>query len=96
MSVSATASVRCVAGKAMVYVSVTNSDKNATVDLAVSSSYGSKSFTGIVSGKSATQSFTTRLAAVGAGSVTVDASAVVNGDAVSSQVTAAYPAVSCN
>ena len=46
LKVSATASVRCVAGKAMVYVSGTNSDKNATVDLAVSSSYGSKSFSG--------------------------------------------------
>jgi hypothetical protein len=95
LQTSAVASVRCVAGKGQVYVTVTNADA-ATVDLTVSSTYGSKSFTGIATGKTATQSFTTRLAAVPAGAVTVNATAVVNGAPVSTQGTASYPATSCN
>jgi S-formylglutathione hydrolase FrmB len=94
LQASAAASVRCVAGKALVYVTVTNAD-TATVDLALSSTYGSKSFTGIAAGKSAVQSFTTRLASVPAGSVTVDAS-VTGGPSTPTQGTASYPATSCN
>ena len=95
LQTSAVASVRCTAGKGQVYVTVTNADA-ATVDLAISTAYGSKSFTGIAPGKTATQSFTTRLAAVPSGTVTVNATAVVNGAPVSTQVTTAYPATSCN
>ena len=95
LKVSATASVRCVAGKGLVSVSVANGDVRA-VDLSVASSYATKSFTGIAAGKSATHSFTTRQASVPQGTVTVDATAVIHGEPVSTQVTAAYPATSCN
>jgi hypothetical protein len=89
--VSATASVRCVAGKALVAVTVANTDP-ASSNLVLTSAYGTKSFTGIASGKSATHSFTTRLGSVLAGTVTVDAT--VNG--ATTQVTAAYPATVCS
>ncbi len=90
---SATASVRCVAGKALVAVNVTNTDAQP-LDLAVTTAYGTKSFTGIAAGRSATHAFTTRLAAVPAGSVTIHAS----GGSLpgTNAVTAAYPAASCN
>ncbi len=95
LKVSATASVRCVAGKGLVTVKVANADVNATVDLGVTSTFGAKSFTGIATGKSATHSFTTRLPSVPGGSVTVNASSVVHGEPVSTQVTASYAAASC-
>jgi len=94
LQTSAVASVRCVAGKGQVYATVTNADA-ATVDLAVSSTYGSKSFTGIATGKSATHSFTTRLASVPEGIVTVQATGS-GGIPETSGLTAAYPATSCN
>ena len=95
LKVSATAAVRCVAGKGLVTVNVANADV-ATVDLALTSTYGAKSFTGIATGKNALHSFTTRLASVPAGSVTIDATSVVNGEPVATTVTAAYTAASCN
>ena len=92
--VSGTATVRCVAGKALVSVTIVSADPGA-VDLAVSSTYGTKSFTGIASGKSATHSFTTRLASVPEGIVSVQATG--NGGVPgTSGFTAAYPATSCN
>jgi hypothetical protein len=42
------------------------------------------------------QSFTTRLASVPAGSVTVDVSAVINGSPATKQLTASYPATTCS
>ena len=91
--VTAAASVRCVAGKALINVNVVNTDPDA-VDLALSSSFGTKSFAGIATGKSAVQSFTTRLATVPAGTVTVNATN--SGVAGATTVTAAYSAASCN
>ncbi len=95
LKVSATASVRCVGGKGQVTVNLANADVS-TVDLAVSSTYGAKSFTGIATGKKALHSFTTRLVSVPAGSVTVVATSVVHGEPVSTQVTASYAATTCN
>lgn len=95
LQVSATASVRCVAGKALVYVSVSNAD-TATADLAVSSTYGAKSFTGVVTGKGVIHSFTTRAGTVPAGTVSVVATATIGGEPVTTTVTAGYPATTCN
>ena len=95
LQVSAVASIRCTAGKAFVLVTASNADPSA-VNLAVTSAFGSKSFTGVASGKSASQSFTTRVPSVGAGSVTVDVSAVIDGATVTKQLTASYPATVCS
>lgn len=92
LQVSATAAVRCVAGKALVAVTVVNADTVA-VDLALSSTYGAKSFIGIGAGKSATHSFTTRAASVPDGTVTVGVSA--SGGPGTGTATATYAAASC-
>jgi hypothetical protein len=92
--VSGTATVRCVAGKGVVSVTIVSADPGQ-VDLAVSSTYGTKSFSGIATGKSATHSFTTRLANVPEGIVSVQATGT-GGIPGTSGFTAAYPATSCN
>jgi hypothetical protein len=94
LSVSATASVRCIAGKAFVTVSVTNGDI-APVDLVLHSIYGDKSFPAISPGKGALHSYTTRLASVPEGTVTIDVTATVFGDPQSKQLTATYAAKAC-
>jgi hypothetical protein len=95
LQVSASASIRCTAGKAYVLVNVANADA-ATVDLALTSTYGTKSFPGVGSGKSAAHSFTTRLASVPGGSVTVAVSTTIDGSPVTKQLTASYSATVCN
>ncbi|HZU94562.1 MAG TPA: hypothetical protein VFF85_13120, partial [Microbacterium sp.] len=62
--------VRCVAGKAVLAVTVTNPRSDAaTVD--VTTPYGAKSSVKVAAGASKALSFSTRLAAVPAGIVTV-------------------------
>jgi hypothetical protein len=95
LNVSATASVKCVAGKAFVSVSVSNGDI-APMNLALHSEFGDKTFTAIAPGKAALHSYTTRLASVAAGTVTVDVSATVYGNPYSKQVTASYAAKTCS
>jgi arabinoxylan arabinofuranohydrolase len=75
-------------------VKVTNGDDIAVAANLVSP-YGSKSITALAAGKSASQVFTTRLAATPAGVVEVTATATVDGQPVSTVVEAAYPAHSC-
>lgn len=95
LNVTATASVRCIAGKGQVFVSIANADLSA-VNLTATSTYGTKSFTGIATNKSAVHSFTTRLANVPGGSVTIDATGSINGQPVTTQLTANYNATSCS
>jgi hypothetical protein len=94
VQVSATASIRCTAGKAYVLVTTANSE-GAPVDIAITSAYGTKSFSAVATGKAVSQSFTTRLASVPAGTVTVDATATLNGTPVTTHLTASYPATVC-
>lgn len=94
LDVAATASVRCIAGKAYVAVQVTNNDDTAAA-VEVSSTYGTKSFASVAAGKVASHVFTTRQVDLAAGEVAVTATATVDGQQVRSQVSAAYPARSC-
>lgn len=91
LDVVATATTRCVAGKVVLTVVATNRD-SVPVAVTVTSAYGAKSFAAVAPGKNASAAFTTRLAAVPAGSASVTATA---GDATVT-VPAAYPALSCN
>jgi arabinoxylan arabinofuranohydrolase len=95
LQVSASASIRCTAGKAFVLVTASNADPSA-VGFTITSTFGTKSFTGIATGKSASQSFTTRVASVDAGSVTVDVSTTIDGSPVTKQLTVSYPATVCS
>ncbi len=94
LQVSAAASTRCVAGKAVLTVTVTNEDA-VPAAATVSSTYGSKTFASIAAGKSATQAFTSRLVGVPAGVAQVAVTASVDGQPVSTAVEADYAARTC-
>lgn len=94
LDVSAEAASRCVAGKSVLTVKVTNGD-DVAVAATLATPYGSKSVAAVAAGKSSSQVFTTRLAAAPAGVVEVTATATVDGQPVSTVVEAEYPAHSC-
>lgn len=85
-AVSAVATTRCVAGKAVVVATVGNADAATAAVTAAAGSYGSRSLA-VAAGESASASFSTRAAALPAGSVQV----TVPGATFS----AAYPAKTC-
>nr|WP_063818011.1 family 43 glycosylhydrolase [Herbidospora sakaeratensis] len=90
LAVSVTVTPRCLAGKAYVAVQARN-DHDAAVDLTVATAFGTKSFTGVAPGANAYQSFTTRVASIAAGSVTVTAT---DGETTSAHAED-YTALSC-
>ncbi|WP_157002211.1 beta-N-acetylglucosaminidase domain-containing protein [Agromyces laixinhei] len=88
------ASTRCVAGKALVMVKA-SSDADAPVALEIESAYGTRAFASVAPGKNAVHAFTTRQPSIDAGSVTVEATAVIEGDPVKVEVVSAYDAAAC-
>ncbi|TDN91671.1 family 43 glycosylhydrolase [Microbacterium sp. BK668] len=94
LDVSVLASTRCVAGKAVVAVQATNGEA-VPVALSISSAYGSKTVAELAAGKTTAQAFTSRLVSVPEGSASVQASATVEGKAVSVTLDAPYAARSC-
>jgi beta-xylosidase len=89
--VSAAVTSRCVAGKVILAVSVTNRD-DAPVSLTMTSDHGSKTVASLAAGKTTTQSFTVRPSSLAAGTVTVTAT---DAGGAASEVKAAYGARSC-
>lgn len=94
LAVTVTASTRCIAGKVTLTVQATNG-ASVPVDLTVASAYGSKQFTAVAPGKSASAAFTTRAVHVPAGDASVAASGTVNGAPVSTAVSGPYAARGC-
>ncbi|MCJ1709473.1 NPCBM/NEW2 domain-containing protein [Microbacterium sp. VKM Ac-2923] len=90
--VTATASARCVAGKAAVMVTVTNADSQA-VEATATSPWGVRSVKALPAGKASAQVFSTRANQVAAGSIEVKAT--VEGRSGTTVVNAAYSAISC-
>jgi len=88
--VSAAVTSRCVAGKSALVVTVT-SEADAAIDVRVATPYGDKSVDALAAGRSKSLSFTTRLAAMPAGQVSVSATA---GDAQQT-TTVAYDGRTC-
>ncbi|MEU5870781.1 immunoglobulin-like domain-containing protein [Glycomyces sp. NPDC047369] len=86
----ATVSTRCAAGKVVLVASVTN-DGDTAVDAAVATAYGSKALAGIAPGGTASAAFTTRAAAITAGTATVTGTDAVG----TSELAAAYAAATC-
>ena len=84
-----TVQTRCVAGK-VVLTAVLANGGDSSADVSVSTPYGAKSAT-IAAGKTVSYAFTTRLASIDAGQVSV---AVVDGD-TSGTVTAQYAVRTC-
>ncbi|WP_461474581.1 beta-L-arabinofuranosidase domain-containing protein [Microbacterium sp. HJ5] len=94
LDVTATAAVRCVAGKASLTVQVRNGAA-VPVALAITTAAGSKQIASLAAGKSTSAAFTTRGAQLSAGVASVQASATVSGVPVTVTVTAAHPALTC-
>ncbi|WP_171013223.1 Ig-like domain-containing protein [Microbacterium sp. 2FI] len=86
-----TVTQRCVAGKVVVVVSVRNAGE-VPATVSVETAFGSKTFTGVKAGGTASAAFTTRALGVGAGEVSVAGSAT--GD-LSYEGRTSYPAFSC-
>lgn len=92
LDVSAAVSARCVAGKVVQVLTVSNDDDIA-LSVTATGAHGSKTFPSLAAGKSTSTSFTTRVAAIPAGTVTITAAAQVDGVPVSTtQEIASAPA----
>ncbi|HMR49730.1 MAG TPA: hypothetical protein PKE40_10655 [Arachnia sp.] len=83
------ATTRCVAGKVVLAVTVGNAS-DAPVPMTITSGYGSKAFEEILPGRSVSAAFSTRVASIAAGSVTV-----AQGGDSPVEAEAAYEARSC-
>ncbi|WP_285136838.1 family 43 glycosylhydrolase [Microbacterium sp. lyk4-40-TSB-66] len=89
--VTAAATSRCVAGKVVLTVSVTNRD-DAPVSLSMTSDHGSKTVASLAAGKTTTQSFTVRQPSLAAGAVTVTAT---DAGGAATEVKTTYGARTC-
>jgi cytochrome c len=85
---------KCVAQKALVAISATNAD-DVPVTFTFDSDYGTKTFVDVAPGKKAFHAFTARLASLPAGSVTVTATAVIDGATITTVEEVAYDAMDC-
>jgi endo-1,4-beta-xylanase len=95
LDVSVAAGTRCVAGRVMVTVQVSNND-SVPVSAQAVTDYGSRSFPSVQPGKNAFHAFATRQSSVPAGTVSVEVSATVHGDQVTLPIDAAYAESSCS
>ncbi|KJL30584.1 glycoside hydrolase [Microbacterium oxydans] len=95
LSATVASTVRCVAGKAQLVLSVTNTGDVAT-DITLTTPYGTKSLVGVAPGAhSSAIAQATRLASFPAGSVQVALGADVGGTRVTENMQVAYLAGSC-
>ncbi|HMR48766.1 MAG TPA: hypothetical protein PKE40_05630 [Arachnia sp.] len=93
LAVTATATARCVAGKAYLAVTVNNGSDEAA-DATVVTPWGSKTFAGLAAGRSQSVALNTRATTLIAGSVPVTAvGADTEADA---SLSATYPAIACS
>lgn len=94
LDVAVSASSKCVGGKNLLTVKATNNE-SVPVALTFTSAFGEKSFASILPGKNAVHAFTTRAVELPAGTVSVQAQAVVDGATVNVAIDASYGAASC-
>ena len=91
--VTATAAVRCAAGKATIVATVRNGS-DAPADVHVDTAFGDADAT-VAAARSVSKSFSTRQAQITGGGVTITAEAVIGGRTVTAEATADYPATTC-
>ncbi|MEU4746921.1 carbohydrate-binding protein, partial [Actinosynnema sp. NPDC023658] len=94
LDVAGAADTRCAGPNVQLVVRVTDNE-SVPVDIAVDTPYGSKSFKRVQPGAARSHPFTTRERAVPAGSVTVTATAVVDGKPQSRVLDVPYAARTC-
>src|SRR5690606_29923093 len=85
---------RCVVGKAVTTVRVLNGSE-VPVDVTIGTTYGARTFSGVAPGRTAFPAFTTRLAEIPAGTATVTATGVCDGEDVTETRAVPYEAFSC-
>ncbi|KQZ09533.1 hypothetical protein ASD23_15045 [Agromyces sp. Root1464] len=95
LDLTVTAEARCIGTKTVLAVTARN-DEAVPMSISFTSSYGSKSFATVAAGKNATHVFTTRLASIPEGTVTIEAVATLDGAETSSTRTTAFAAKSCS
>ena len=94
LNVTALAGTRCVAGKIVHTITVTNNEA-FPVSVSATSPHGTKSFGALAAGKSVSAAFTTRLASIPAGGIAVVASATADGQSLSGTQQVSYQAATC-
>ncbi|HEX5857341.1 MAG TPA: family 43 glycosylhydrolase [Microbacterium sp.] len=94
LDVTAAVAARCVAGKVVQTVTLTNRE-GFPVAVSTTSPYGSKTIASLGAGKSVSAAFTTRAVSVEGGVVSVTATATVGGAPVSATQQVSYSAASC-
>ncbi len=88
------ASTRCVGPNAFLAVTARNAD-DVPLTIEMVTPYGSRTVADVAPGKSAYQQFTTRAKTVAAGTSTVKITGTVDGEPVTTQVEAAFAAITC-
>ncbi|WP_228484576.1 family 43 glycosylhydrolase [Microbacterium cremeum] len=94
LDVSITTGARCVVGKTVLTVRVSN-DEDVPVSLTLATPFGTKTVSALAADTSASYAFTTRQASIAAGAVTGEATATVSGEPVSAPLDAEFAAHSC-
>ncbi|ROS30088.1 type I phosphodiesterase/nucleotide pyrophosphatase [Rathayibacter sp. PhB127] len=94
VAVTATASTRCLAGRAVVTVQARNDDA-VPVALTAASAFGTRTFAPLAPGRTTSHAFSTRAVSVPAGAVEVVATATVDGAPATTTVRAPYSATTC-
>ena len=94
LAVTADATTKCVAGKAVVTVKATNG-ADVAVDLVATSAFGSKLFANVAPGKSVSQAFSTRLATLYDGEISVGVTPT-SGDAGAHTIAVPFTGTVCN
>ncbi|MCB7137939.1 PQQ-dependent sugar dehydrogenase [Cellulosimicrobium marinum] len=94
VTVDVTVAPRCLAGKAYLAVRATNTS-DVPADVTLTTAYGSRTVAEVAPGAAAYQAFATRSTSLDAGSVTVTASATVDGREVTSTTTADHTGLTC-
>ncbi|WP_127573369.1 ThuA domain-containing protein [Georgenia faecalis] len=95
LDVSVETSARCVVGRTVLTARVTNGE-GVPVSAEISSAYGRRSSASVGAGASALHAFTTRLAQVPAGELSVTVSATIDGEVVTEVIDVPYAAHSCS
>ncbi|MFC4555780.1 LamG-like jellyroll fold domain-containing protein [Georgenia faecalis] len=94
LDVTATVGARCVAGKTVQVVTVTNGE-DVPVAVGATSPYGTRETAALAPGRSVSYAFTTRQVGVEGGSVEVTAEATRDGDVVTDSLSVSYAASTC-
>ncbi|MEG3615401.1 family 43 glycosylhydrolase [Isoptericola haloaureus] len=95
LDVTATVSTRCLGGRAYLAVRALNEDA-VPADLTLTTPFGTRTVEDVAPGENAYQAFPTRSVSAAAGSVTVSATGVVDGEEVSSEQTVEHDAIDCS